>query len=407
VFHVVALTVVQMPGLELPGGTAVRVTDAAPEGFQTRAHDDRAHTTSDGHVVWDLTVADLPAVLVQTVEETAPSEGPALFGTRPAVAETVNGHVLGVSNAPTFGSEGVVYRVQKRYSAVDVRAFEPVDVHLNVTTTLEGIPFAAVVDQVPPGFIIDEASLRLPGPGVVAHTLSGSTVTFFIPHLRETEITYTIVPVLAGRVVAPRARVFPMFTPEMDVLSNSNMLLVRPAPEEVDPSPSGPAVRPPDGPEVPEPPGPPEIPAPPVVLMVPEQGLERRLLREGRLEWVHVTVHNPATDAREVPLHLRDQLLGVVWRENLTLGPGETRHVQVPWTPEVGGRLLVVTVDGQTEELPYVYVEEAPSGGTAGWSLDLSGTTGLLVFALVGLVVMVMASMGASRFLIRRRNRGR
>jgi hypothetical protein len=121
-----------------------------------------------------------------------------------------------------------------------------------------------------------------------------------------------------------------------------------------------------------------------------------------------VTVHNPATDAREVPLYLRDQLLGVVWRENVTMGPGETRHVQVPWAPEAGGRLLTVTADGQSVDLPYVYVEEAPSEGTTtGWSLDLSGTTGLLVFALVGLVVMVMASLGASRYLIRRRNRGR
>ena len=66
----------------------VIVTDSPPEGFRTRAHDGRALTTAGGEVVWELEVADLPAVLLQTVAEVEPSDGPVLFETRPAVAET-------------------------------------------------------------------------------------------------------------------------------------------------------------------------------------------------------------------------------------------------------------------------------------------------------------------------------
>ncbi len=407
VFRVVALTVAELPGYELPGETRVIVTDFPPEGFRTRAHDDRAHTTAEGEVVWDLEVADLPVVLIQTVEEVEPSDGPVLFETRPAVAETGDGHVLGVSNAPTFGSEGVVYRVQKRYSAVDVRAFEPVDVHLNVTTTLAGIPFAVVVDQVPPGFIIDEASLRRHRPDVVAHTVTGSTVAFYIPHLRETEIEYTIIPVLAGRVVAPRARVYPMFTPEMDVWSGSEMLSVWPAPEVADPVPEVPGTPPAEAPDVPEVPEVPGVTLPPLVLLVPEQGLTERNLREGRLEWVHVTVHNPAASSREVPLRLKDVLLGVLWRENVTMAPGETRHVQMPWTPQAGGRVLSVVAEDQTVDLPYVYVEEVKPTETQGLDVDLTSTAGVILFALAGLVVTIVISLAASGYLVRRRNRGR
>lgn len=192
-----------------------------------------------------------------------------------------------------------------------------------------------------------------------------------------------------------------MFTPENDVLSNSDMLLVRAAPQVVDPDPVEPMVAPPAATEVPEP------PLPPVVLLVPEQGMTGRRLVEGRTETVHVTVHNPAPSARDVDLRLRDVLLGVVWRGSVTLGPGETRHVQVPWTPEAGGRVLSVAADGRSVDLPHVYVEEAPSTESPGISLDLSGTTGLLVFALVGLVVTVMASLATSRYVVRRRARGR
>jgi hypothetical protein len=332
------------------------------------------------------------------MEEVEPSDSPMLFDTRPALATSVSGHVLGVSNAPTFGSEGVVYSVQKRYSRVDVQAFEPVDVHLNITTTDLGIPFVAVVDQVPPGFILDETSLLGAGPGVVATTVSGSSITFFIPYLRSTQITYTIMPVFQGRVVAPMARVYPMFTPENDVLSNSNMLLIWAAPQEADPSPVAPIQSPPLVKDLPD------APLPPVVLMVPYQGLDGRRHVVGRTETVHVTLHNPGTSSRVVDLLLRDVLIGAVWRGNVTLEPGETRQVPIPWIPEAGGRVLSVVADDQTVDLPDVYVEDGPGIETNSLrSSPWASFQGVALFVLAGLVVTVLASL---RF-VRRRNESR
>jgi hypothetical protein len=106
-------------------------------------------------------------------------------------------------------------------------------------------------------------------------------------------------------------------------------------------------------------------------------------------------------------LYLNDILVGVLWREDVALGPGETRHVQVPWTPLAGGRELTVKADDQSVELPYVYVEEVRAAETPGLSIELGGTLGVIVFALVGLLVTVMTSLAASRYLVRRRNRRR
>ncbi|MCK5253425.1 MAG: hypothetical protein KAQ96_10760, partial [Thermoplasmata archaeon] len=264
--------------------------------------------------------------------------------------------------------------------------------------TLLGIPFAAVVDQVPPGFILDESSLIHPGPGVVATTVSGSTITFFIPYLRSTEITYTIMPVLQGRVVAPRARMYPMFSPENDVLSNSNMLVVRAALQEADQPTIAPVYVIQQGQE------PPEAPQPPVDLLVPDQGLDERRHKAGRTETIHVTLHNPGTSTWVVDLILRDVLIGAVWRGNVTLGPGETRQVQVPWTPEDGGRVLSVMADGQTVDLPYVYVERGAGTETLPQSSLWAGTPGVVLLVLAGLVIMVLSSM---IFVRHRRNASR
>jgi len=297
-----------------------------------------------------------------------------------------------------------VYRVQKRYSSVDTRAFEPVDVHLNVTTTLQGIPFAAIVDQVPPGFILDESSLNNAGPGVVATTVTGSTITFFIPYLRSTEIIYTIMPVLQGRVVAPRARMYPMFSPENDVLSNSNMLVIRAAPQEVDQPTIAPVYETPQGREPPEAPQLSEAAQRPVVLLVPDQGLYERRHKAGMTETIHATLHNPGISTLVVDLILRDVLIGAVWRGNVTLGPGETRQVQIPWTPLGGGRVLSVMADGQTVDLNYIYVEGGVGTETPSQSSLWASTSGVVLFALAGLAVMVLASL---LFVRHRRNASR
>ena len=139
-------------------------------------------------------------------------------------------------------------------------------------------------------------------------------------------------------------------------------------------------------------------------LLVPDQGLDERRHKAGRTETIHVTLHNPGTSTWVVDLILRDVLIGTVWRGNVTLGPGETRQVQVPWTPEDGGRILSVIADGQTVDLPYVYVEGGAGTETPPQSSLWASTQNVVLSALAVLVVMVLASM---LFVWHRRNASR
>ncbi len=404
--HVMSLTVAIHPSVELEDAMVLRVVDTLPEGFRVLSGDDEMSSISDdGALVWETRAGVLPKTFVYSIGESGPAPAKSLVESRPAVVESDEGHVLGVSNIATFGSEGVVYRVQKRYSSVDVRAFEPVDVHLEVTTTMGGIPFAVVQDQVPPGFMLLEETIHRAGTDVVASTVSGSTVTFYIMHLTSTEITYSIAPVMQGRVVAPRARVYPLFSPHNEALSDSGILLVRPAEDSTTPPKEAPTG---GSPGVD---GQPYFAAPDVRLLVPLQGFDSREHITGVAETIHATVHNPTETTVVVPVVLVDRNVGSLWRGNVTLSPGQTVQVQITWTPEVGGHLLYVAAGGETVDLPAIYLDEdnaprtetAPS--TSPWDLPW-GVTLLAIGCMVLLAMITAMMLVVGRRLLRRsRNR--
>jgi hypothetical protein len=111
---------------------------------------------------------------------------------------------------------------------------EPVVVRLGIESTLETRFYVAVEDTLPPGFEADKDSLEAClNDSVKSYSIRGDKVTFFIDALQEEmELEFTVIPTMVGSVVAPPARLFPMYTPDDVVCSEALELTVREAAQE-------------------------------------------------------------------------------------------------------------------------------------------------------------------------------
>jgi hypothetical protein len=102
-------------------------------------------------------------------------------------------------------------------------------VHLRFGSSVDSRFYVAVEDILPPGFEADRSSLEaIVDPRVQSFCVRGDRVTFFIDTLEGTmELNYSIIPTLAGNIVAPPARLFPMYSPQDVVFSTATELTVR------------------------------------------------------------------------------------------------------------------------------------------------------------------------------------
>jgi len=123
------------------------------------------------------------------------------------------------------------YFIQRSYSDSGVELFSPLTVMIRAWSD-DSIRFVAVEDYICPGFKVDERSLEAivedSNGNVLSYEISDDHVTFFISSLGELEMEYEVVPMLPGRFVSPPALVFPMYSPDDTVQSDSHRITVNP-----------------------------------------------------------------------------------------------------------------------------------------------------------------------------------
>ncbi len=123
------------------------------------------------------------------------------------------------------------YFIQRSYSDTSVELFSPITVKIKAWSD-ETLRFVAVEDYICPGFKVDETSLETvvenSNGNVLSFEISDDHVTFFISTLDELEMEYEVVPMLPGRFVSPPALVFPMYSPDDTVQSDSHRIKVNP-----------------------------------------------------------------------------------------------------------------------------------------------------------------------------------
>ena len=123
------------------------------------------------------------------------------------------------------------YFIERAFSRSEVEVFSPLTVSIKAWSDTE-VKYVAIEDYLVPGSKVDESSLdRIleDNPGtVLSYDFDSEKVTFFISSLGEVDISYKVIPTMAGRLVAPPVIMFPMYSPDDSVQSDSHRLTVDP-----------------------------------------------------------------------------------------------------------------------------------------------------------------------------------
>jgi hypothetical protein len=143
-------------------------------------------------------------------------------------AVLLDGYVVNVSGRPALatGDDGLF--VSRQYTETAGEVNRPIGVTLRLGSASRVGYYVAVEDTLPPGFEADAGSVQQNVRGEVQScSIRGDRVTFFVNTLSAPmELQYRVVPTIPGALVAPPARLFPMYNEENVVFSSSAELSV-------------------------------------------------------------------------------------------------------------------------------------------------------------------------------------
>jgi hypothetical protein len=119
--------------------------------------------------------------------------------------------------------------VDREYSASGCTVNEPIEVRLRFGSAAGLDYYVAVEDTMPPGFEVDKNSLAANVKGQLqSFSVRADKVTFFVNSLdAPMEVLYRVIPTISGSVVAPPAKLFPMYSSDKAVYSCSAELAVK------------------------------------------------------------------------------------------------------------------------------------------------------------------------------------
>jgi hypothetical protein len=140
----------------------------------------------------------------------------------------MDGFMVNISGRPAVATGDRDMFIWRQYGATDGWLNQPIDVRLRFGSTAGLDYYIAVEDTLAPGFEVDRTSLDANIRGeVLSCSVRGEKVTFFINSLEgPMELDYRVIPTIPGSVVAPPARLFPMYSSSTAVFSSSAQLSV-------------------------------------------------------------------------------------------------------------------------------------------------------------------------------------
>jgi len=143
-------------------------------------------------------------------------------------AVLIDGYIVNVSGRPAVSTADPEMFVTRTFSATSGVVGEPIEVRLRFGSAAGADYYVAVEDTLPPGFEADGESLQANVRGEVqSFCLRGDKLAFFVNSLSAPmELSYRVIPTISGAVVAPPARLFPMYASERSVFSCSAELTI-------------------------------------------------------------------------------------------------------------------------------------------------------------------------------------